>query len=76
MIKVSRLPRACNENTIYFAIVNDNNQRTVLLMLKAERTTRDVTEKLTSSVTDDDDNQFNFETHQSPKFKSIMVIVS
>lgn len=55
---------------------NDNNQRTVLLMLKAELTTRDVTEKLTSSVTDDDDKQFNFETHQSPKFKSILVIVN
>lgn len=54
----------------------DNNQRTVQLMLKAERTTRDVTEKLTSSVTDDDDKQFNFETHQSPQLKSIMVIVN
>lgn len=54
----------------------DNNQRTVLHMLKAERTTSDVTEKLTSSVTDDDDKEFNFETHQSPKFKSIMVIVN
>lgn len=52
----------------------DNNQRTVPLMLKAERTTRDDTEKLTSSVTDDDGKQFNFETQQSPKFKSIMVI--
>lgn len=54
----------------------DNNQREVLLMLKAERTTRDVTEKLTSFVMDDDDKQLNFETHQSPKFKSIMVIVN
>lgn len=54
----------------------DNKQRTVLLMLKAERTTRDDTEKLTSSVTDDDNKQFNFEMHQSPKFKSIMVIVN
>lgn len=53
----------------------DNNEGKVLLILKAELTTRDVTMASLPVLYTDDDKRLNFETYQPPKLKAVMVII-
>lgn len=53
----------------------DNNQGKMLLILKAELTTHDVTIASLPVLYTDDDKRLNFETHQPPKLKAVMVII-